>query len=344
MASSLVSLMSLGLSPEHVYKHAVQYCTKYTPDLSYQDKCTVVALHKQATSQKPVSHPDESNSLLFSVDEEDWLREWNKIKEMNCVEAMREFSAILSSKSDKFSLWMSDLYAGSKATREQLLYKDSVNKPISINFNTYKRPSHIQILQSPAAAYKSNKTIEDVVKTARDTPISNLLPDISHIAKENSREIEVPGVQPGYLWCKRSEAAEFIRSIRELPDSRVLISPGESITIKAPVYPDVNTLFWEFATERYDIGFGAELEVCTDTDTSSPSDQTEFTEIIPKERRLCCEDVIVGCHRAISPSELKGQRTYYLRFDNKYSLLTSKVLYYKVYCNNSVLDSNMNRL
>ena len=80
---------------------------------------------------------------------------------------------------------------------------------------------------------------------------------------------------------------------------------------------------------RYDIGFGAELELSTD----QPPDHTpERTQIVPKERRLCCEDVIVGCHRASSVAELRAVRTYYLRFDNKYSLLTSKVLFYRVYC------------
>ena len=80
---------------------------------------------------------------------------------------------------------------------------------------------------------------------------------------------------------------------------------------------------------RYDIGFGAELELCTDQPTEN---RPESIQIIPKERRLCCEDVIVGCHRASSAAELRTQRTYYLRFDNKYSLLTSKVLFYRVYC------------
>ena len=249
MSSSLGSLMSMGLSPEHVFKHAVQYCSQYTPHLSYKDKCTIAALHRQAVSETG------EGSSLFAVDEEDWVREWELIREMSPVEAMREFSALLSSKSEHFSLWMSDLYAGSRSTREQLLARaDSPGgKPGSIDLNSYKRPSHIQIIQSPCAAYKSNRTIEDVIRNARDMESSGLSPDLTGPAADRAGEgagLAAADIQPGYLWCKRAQAAEFMRSLREEPDARILISPGESITIKVPVYPDVHILHWEFATER----------------------------------------------------------------------------------------------
>ena len=242
MSSSLGNLMSMGLSPEHVYKHAVQYCTAYTPRISYKDKCTMVALHRQAASAG-------QGGLMFAVDEEDWVREWDLIREMPPAEAMREFSARLSSKSEHFSLWMSDLYAGSRSAQEQLLKSAETpgSKPGSIDLNSYKRPSHVQIIQSPNAGYRSSRTIEDVIKNARDT--ESLSPELSGPTAECEGE-SVMGMQPGYLWCKRSHAVEFMRTLREDPDSRILISPGESITIKVPVYPDVQILYWEFATER----------------------------------------------------------------------------------------------
>ena len=249
MSSSLGvgNLMSMGLSPEHVFKHAVQYCTTYTPHLSYKDKCAMVALHRQA-----MPAAGEENSLLFAIDEEDWMRDWDQIREMPPAEAMREFSARLSSKSEHFSLWMSDLYAGNRSAQEQLLKSPGTlgSKPDSIDLNSYKRPSHIQIVQSPNVASKSNRTIEDVIKNARDTENPSPDPTADSEGESGDMTTAATGTQPGYLWCKRSQAAEFMRSLREEPDARLLISPGESITIKVPVYPDVQILYWEFATER----------------------------------------------------------------------------------------------
>ena len=238
MTSSPVDLLSLGLSPEHVYRHAIQYCSTYTTHLTYQDKCTLVALNRQASS-----HTTNECSSLFEVDEEDWVRDWNKVRYLTPVEAMSQFSALLSHRSDQFSLWMSDIYTGSNATTQQLLSSSTptTHRPAAVNLNSYKRPSHVQTIQSPAAAaYKSNRTIEDVIKAARETDPSDLTPE------DNGEK----GVQPGYLWCKRSGAAKFILNLREEPEARVLISPGESIIIKVPVCADVATLSWEFATER----------------------------------------------------------------------------------------------
>ena len=240
MTSSPVDLLSLGLSPEHVYRHAIQYCSTYTTHLSYQDKCTLVALNRQASS-----HTTKECNSLFEVDEEDWVREWNRVRDITPVKAMRQFSTLLSHRSDQFSLWMSDLYTGSNTTTQQLLSSSTPtdHRPASVDFNNYKRPSHVQIIESPAAGYKSSRSIEDVIKAARETCPSDLTP-------EDSGEKGIVGIQPGYLWCKRSEAAEFILNLREESDPSVLISPGESITIKVPVCPDVTTLCWEFATER----------------------------------------------------------------------------------------------
>lgn len=36
----------------------------------------------------------------------------------------------------------------------------------------------------------------------------------------------------------------------------ITIARGETITIKVPVHEDGNIIFWEFATDAYDIGFG----------------------------------------------------------------------------------------
>ena len=107
-------------------------------------------------------------------------------------------------------------------------------------------------------------------------------------------------------------------------------------------------LFWEFATEYYDLGFGvcfewsqphtknitvavnesdedefAEEEKSTESESSSP--KPKIDEILPVVRRPCNEEVIVGSHM------YPGHGVYLLKFDNSYSLFRSKTLYYRVY-------------
>ena len=105
-------------------------------------------------------------------------------------------------------------------------------------------------------------------------------------------------------------------------------------------------LFWEFASEGFDIGFGVFFEWSADSNTSvrvsldnsedefdesidADSDKTKrrstVDEVLPVLRRNSHEEVIVGSH--LYP----GQGVYLLKFDNSYSLLRSKTLYYRVY-------------
>lgn len=102
-------------------------------------------------------------------------------------------------------------------------------------------------------------------------------------------------------------------------------------------------LFWEFATETYDIGFGVSFEwtlpsseaITVDVDDEE-DDSTQdgehvekqkqrVDEILPSIRRPCNEEVMVGSH--LYP----GRGVYLLKFDNSYSLFRSKTLFYRVY-------------
>ena len=107
-------------------------------------------------------------------------------------------------------------------------------------------------------------------------------------------------------------------------------------------------VFWEFATEFYDLGFGVSFEWSQPqtkniTVAVNESDDEEFgeedksaenessppkprvDEVLPVVRRPCNEEVIIGSH--LYP----GRGVYLLKFDNSYSLFRSKTLYYRVY-------------
>ena len=129
-----------------------------------------------------------------------------------------------------------------------------------------------------------------------------------------------------------------------------------------PTHQDGSCLFWEFATDAYDIGFGLFFEWTTESDGAvtvhvSESDEEDSEDeedpdsedldaddiergiggmetktpgppqqvIVPVYRRDCHEEVYAGSHT------YPGTGVYLLKFDNSYSLWRSKTLYYRVY-------------
>jgi len=163
------------------------------------------------------------------------------------------------------------------------------------------------------------------------------------------------------MWT-RKEIIEFKDSIRkEESDSIIKIGHGETVTVRVPTHVDGKSLYWEFATDSYDIGFGLFFEWVEPEDTqvtvhisdSEDEDDEEYVTdeenqegadaesgprnplagdpgpptscIIPIYRRDCHEEVYAGSH------SYPRQGIYLLKFDNSYSLWRSKNLYYRVY-------------
>ncbi|XP_076359577.1 Golgi resident protein GCP60-like [Tachypleus tridentatus] len=173
-------------------------------------------------------------------------------------------------------------------------------------------------------------------------------------SEENS--VELPPIAAASLWTQRDIKA-FKDSVRkEGGEGIIRVGHGETVTVKVPTHEDSTCLFWEFATDGYDIGFGLYFEWTNTPGTQvsvhiSDSDEEEdedeemddlsgrediergpshqghlpISVVIPVYRRDCHEEVFMGSH--VYP----GLGIYQLKFDNSYSLWRSKTLYYRVY-------------
>eukprot|EP00092_Neocalanus_flemingeri_P008406 GFUD01009062.1.p1 GENE.GFUD01009062.1~~GFUD01009062.1.p1 ORF type:complete len:446 (+),score=134.44 GFUD01009062.1:82-1419(+) len=162
------------------------------------------------------------------------------------------------------------------------------------------------------------------------------------------------------MWT-RKEIHEFKDTIRkEEGEAIIKIGHGETVTVRVPTHIDGRSLYWEFATDSYDIGFGLFFEWVDPEDTQvtvhisdSEEEEEEYVTdednpdndgdaegggrgllvdngpptscIIPIYRRDCHEEVYAGSHT------YPRQGVYQLKFDNSYSLWRSKTLYYRVY-------------
>uniref|UniRef100_T1H8X6 Protein involved in maintenance of golgi structure and er-golgi transport n=1 Tax=Rhodnius prolixus TaxID=13249 RepID=T1H8X6_RHOPR len=168
------------------------------------------------------------------------------------------------------------------------------------------------------------------------------------------------------MWT-RKDVKEFKESIRkEGGDAVIKVGHGETVTVRVPTNDEGTCLFWEFATDYYDIGFGVYFEW-----TKSPTNQvsvhvseSEDEEDYPNEDDEDDEDDeygvragdveqglsrMAGVGRAPLTEVLSVRRrdcmdqvyagshpypgtgVYLLKFDNSYSLWRSKTLYYRVY-------------
>uniref|UniRef100_A0A8C6KTJ6 Golgi resident protein GCP60 n=1 Tax=Nothobranchius furzeri TaxID=105023 RepID=A0A8C6KTJ6_NOTFU len=177
-------------------------------------------------------------------------------------------------------------------------------------------------------------------------------PEPAEEVSENGPLLDSPPVIAAPSMWTRPQIKDFKEKIRQDPDSVITVGRGEVVTVRVPTHEEGSYLFWEFATDYYDIGFGVFFE-WTDTASASvsvhvsesseedeeeegdPSNEEEkakkesgkphMDEIVPVYRRDCHEEVYAGSH------QYPGRGVYLLKFDNSYSLWRSKSVYYRVY-------------
>ncbi|KAM9355427.1 Golgi resident protein GCP60 isoform 2-T2 [Pholidichthys leucotaenia] len=179
-------------------------------------------------------------------------------------------------------------------------------------------------------------------------------PDLEPVEEvsENGPLLDSPPVIAAPSMWTRPQIKDFKEKIRQDADSVITVGRGEVVTVRVPTHEEGSYLFWEFATDYYDIGFGvffewtdaASASVSVHVSESSDEDEDDegdppneeekakkeagkpqVDEIVPVYRRDCHEEVYAGSH------QYPGRGVYLLKFDNSYSLWRSKSVYYRVY-------------
>ncbi|XP_061560042.1 Golgi resident protein GCP60 isoform X2 [Phycodurus eques] len=179
-----------------------------------------------------------------------------------------------------------------------------------------------------------------------------LEPEPAEEVSENGPLFDSPPVIAAPSMWTRPQIKDFKEKIRQDADSVITVGRGEVVTVRVPTHEEGSYLFWEFATDYYDIGFGvffewtdaASASVSVHVSESSDEDEDDegepaseeekakkeaskpqVVEIVPVYRRDCHEEVYAGSH------QYPGRGVYLLKFDNSYSLWRSKSVYYRVY-------------
>lgn len=106
---------------------------------------------------------------------------------------------------------------------------------------------------------EEKKIVESEKTTCKDDNKDDA--DENRNEDEDSDEIEDwPPISPAEMWTRKG-VEEFKQIIRkEASDAIIKVNHGETVTVRVPTHEDGTCLFWEFATDSYDIGFGVYFE------------------------------------------------------------------------------------
>lgn len=133
---------------------------------------------------------------------------------------------------------------------------------------------------------------------------------------EESSEFAV--VQPANMWT-RSDMKDFKHEVMTAGgDGVIRVGHGDCVTVRVPTLEGGSSLFWEFATDSYDIGFGVYFEwakpdttevsvhVSESEDEVDENDIEEIEEI--DEEITCIDDLESGSTQQVEP--LKSSAIY----------------------------------
>ncbi|XP_071835032.1 Golgi resident protein GCP60-like [Apostichopus japonicus] len=167
----------------------------------------------------------------------------------------------------------------------------------------------------------------------------------------NGNDENLPDIAKASSWT-HADITKFKSQLAKDSESVIKVGHGETVTVRVPTHNEGKYIFWEFATDYYDIGFGLYFEWSEsasnaisvhvsdssedeedfkddeeggDPERGSKNDGPPLDEVIAIYRRDCHQEVYAGCHK------YPGRGVYLLKFDNSYSLFRSKTLYYRVY-------------
>ncbi|XP_043929840.1 protein TMED8 [Protopterus annectens] len=219
---------------------------------------------------------------------------------------------------------------------------DQPSSPQQIK-TTASAPLPVQNVSSDSVALQSDNGGTSVLSV-------EALPSIL----DNGPQVHIPAFTPPSTWTS-PKIAEFKSKMKQEKNAVTTVSRGDVLTMRVPTHPDGKRLCWEFATDGYDIGFGIYFDWIPVTSTaitfhisessdeedeediegpqppgdvergSKHSPRSQYSEILPVYRKDSHVEVQAGSH------EYPGEGVYLLKFDNSYSLLRNKKLYYHVY-------------
>lgn len=138
------------------------------------------------------------------------------------------------------------------------------------HYHQYMQQLHQnRLLFEDQKAEESNE-LDGANKSNEQEPITGNEPALLQDEDSDDLQEDWPPIVPAEMWTRKGVEG-FKETIRnEAGDAVIKVGHGETVTVRVPTHEDGSCLFWEFATDGYDIGFGVYFEWSkSDTDQVS---------------------------------------------------------------------------
>ncbi|PIK45981.1 putative Golgi resident protein GCP60-like [Apostichopus japonicus] len=139
----------------------------------------------------------------------------------------------------------------------------------------------------------------------------------------NGNDENLPDIAKASSWT-HADITKFKSQLAKDSESVIKVGHGETVTVRVPTHNEGKYIFWEFATDYYDIGFGLYFEWSEsasnaisvhvsdssedeedfkddeeggDPERGSKNDGPPLDEVIAIYRRDCHQEVYAGCHK-----------------------------------------------
>lgn len=141
----------------------------------------------------------------------------------------------------------------------------------------------------------------------------------------STNELSVPLDSTGRFSREKLLSPKYVATFKAMcakdPKAMLDIGSGDDMTVRVlKASPQPMQILWQFSTEAHDIGFSVAFE-----QTNSSGAAVGELPILPQKRCEAHSEVITGQHVAHSETG-----AWLLRFDNTYSYIRSKLVYFRV--------------
>lgn len=287
-------------------------------EIDYDASALLMALHKQITCG-PLDEDKEPALGWFDFVGHDRRAEWEELGDMPKEEAMAEFVATCEQGHEQFGEWLAEELAKVEAERVRLeqerLERERLERE-RLERERREREEQLrleQIRQQEAAAAEQARQ-QALAQAAQDAQA--LQAPRTPMSIPPAQAAQTPGATNPYAGIKLDD---FRNQLRDKPDFILSIGRGEKVRVRVPnPKPGVTQVSWIFCSELYDVGFGLDYE-----HQAEGGGEPVIEPLIPVERKESHEQLCFGSHTKAE----KGN--WLLVFDNGYSILRSKTVYYR---------------
>lgn len=122
------------------------------------------------------------------------------------------------------------------------------------HYNQYLQQLQAQFQQGELSNFDENRVDDETTMNAKEQEVSLL--DEKEKCESDEESGEFATVQPASMWT-RSDIKEFKKEVLAAGgDGMIRVGHGDCVTVRVPTLEGGSSLFWEFSTDSYDIGFG----------------------------------------------------------------------------------------